>query len=422
MTSDALSTQALNRALLARQRLLARSPLPSGGDRAGHVIRLVEHLAGLQAQAPFPPYYGLWSRLDGFRPEDLSDLITGRQVVRIALMRGTIHLVSARDCLMFRPLLRPVLERGLRALLARQLTGVDTRALATAGRALVEEKPRSFSELGELLSATWPDHPPASLAQGVRALVPLVQVPPRAVWGRAGQSLHTSAESWLGRPLHDTPSLDDLFERYLAAFGPASVADAQAWSGLTRLREVAERLRPRLRTFRDPAGAELFDLPDAPRPSPDTEAPVRLVAEFDNLILSHADRSRIISDAARKRLFTRNGIFPGTVLAGGFVAGMWRISRSRDIATLVVELFGALSAADRDALEAEGERLLSFAAADAGTRDIRYAPVALRLSAASGMSGCSAVRWRLNPLSRGHVECEGAPTGAVTAPDVEAAA
>jgi hypothetical protein len=439
MTSDALSTQALNRALLARQRLLARAPLPSGGDRAGHVIRLVEHLAGLQAQAPFPPYYGLWSRLDGFRPEDLSDLITGRQVVRIGLMRGTIHLVSARDCLMLRPLLQPVLERGLRTLLARQLQGVDTRALATAGRALVEEKPRSFSELGELLSATWPDHPPASLAQGVRALVPLVQVPPRAVWGRAGQSLHTSAESWLGRPLHDTPSLDDLFERYLAAFGPASVADAQAWSGLTRLREVAERLRPRLRTFRDPAGAELFDLPDAPRPSPDTEAPVRLVAEFDNLILSHADRSRIISDAARKRIFTKNGIFPGIVLAGGFVAGMWRISRSpagshrgvsggssplkpTGIATLVVELFGALSAADRDALEAEGERLLSFAAADAGTRDIRYAPVALRLSAASGMSGCSAVRWRLNPLSRGHVECEGAPTGAVTAPDVEAAA
>ena len=379
MTSDALSTQALNRALLARQRLLARAPLPAGpaaGDRAAHVIRLVEHLAGLQAQAPFPPYYGLWSRLDGFRPEDLAELITGRQVVRIALMRGTIHLVSARDCLLFRPLLQPVLERGLSAVYARQLKGVDTRALATAGRALVEEQPRSFGELGESLSATWPDHPPTALAQGVRALVPLVQVPPRAVWGQAGQSRHTSAESWLGRPLHDAPSLDDLFERYLAAFGPASVADAQAWSGLTRLREVAERLRPRLRTFRGPAGAELFDLPDAPRPSPGTEAPVRLVAEFDNLILSHADRTRIIGEDARKRIFTKNGIFPGTVLAGGFVAGMWRISRSRGSSTLVVELFGPLPAASRGALEAEGERLLSFAAADAATRDIRYAPLA----------------------------------------------
>ena len=388
-----MSTQALNRALLARQRLLARAPLPAGGDRATHVIRLVEHLAGLQAQAPFPPYYGLWSRLDGFRPDDLAELITGRQVVRIALMRGTIHLVSARDCLTFRPLLQPVLEQGLRGLLTRELKGVDTQALAVTGRALVEEKPRTFSELGELLSATWPDHPANWLAQGVRALVPLVQVPPRAVWGRAGQSLHTSAEAWLGLPLDDAPSLDDLFERYLAAFGPATVADVQAWSGLTRLREVAERLRPRLRTFRDPAGGELFDLPDAPRPSPDTDAPVRLVAEFDNLILSHADRSRIIGEAARQRIFTRNGIFPGTVLAGGFVAGMWRISRSRagsrrgvsggsspleptGAATLTVELFGPLSARDRGALEAEGERLLSFAAAEASEHDIRYTPVA----------------------------------------------
>ncbi len=376
MTSDVLSTRALNRALLTRQRLLAREPLPDGadGDRSLPVIGLVEHLVGLQAQAPFPPYYGLWSRLEGFRPADLAELITGRQVVRIALMRGTIHLVSARDCLLLRPLLQPVLAQGLRTLLNRELKGVDVQALAAAGRTLVEEKPRTFSQLGELLAAGWPDHPANWLAQGVRALVPLVQVPPRAVWGRAGQALHTSAESWLGRPLHDAPSVDVLFERYLAAFGPASVADAQAWSGLTRLREVAERLRPRLRTFRDPAGAELFDLPDAPRPSPDTDAPVRLVAEFDNLILSHADRTRVIGDEARKRIFTKNGIFPGTVLADGFVAGMWRISRARDTAALTVELFGPLSAAHRDALELEGQRLLSFAAPEAVTHDIRYTP------------------------------------------------
>ena len=164
--------------------------------------------------------------------------------------------------------------------------------------------------------------------------------------------------------------------RYVAAFGPATVADAQAWSGLTGLREVVGRLRPQLRTFRDEQGRELFDLPDAPRPDPDTPVPVRLVAEFDNLILSHADRSRIIGDAARQRIFTKNGIFPGTVLAGGYVAGMWRISRSRGTAVLAVELFGPLSARDRDALEAEGARLLSFAAAEAAGHDIRYAPVA----------------------------------------------
>ena len=220
-------------------------------------------------------------------------------------MRGTIHLVSARDCLMLRPLVQPAVDRGLSLLLGRQLAGVDTAALAAAGRVLVEERPLTFSELGAALSAQWPQHPPAALAQGVRALVPLVQVPPRAVWGAAGQAAHTSAEAWLGRPTwRPAPSLDRLVTRYLAAFGPASVQDAQAWSGLTRLREVVDRLRPGLRAFRDEQGAELFDLPGAPRPDPDTPAPVRLVAEFDNLVLSHADRARIISEPNRQRMFT----------------------------------------------------------------------------------------------------------------------
>jgi hypothetical protein len=372
MSSDVLSERALNRALLARQHLLTRA-LPTDGGRAGQVVRLLEHLVGLQAQAPFSPYYGLWSRLDGFRPADLAELITGRRVVRIALMRGTIHLVSAPDCLLLRPLLQPVLGQGLARTFGSQLAGLDLAALAAAGRALVEEKPRTFSELGQALSSRWPAHPPAALAQGVRALVPLVQVPPRAVWGTGGRALHTSAEAWLGRPLPDAPSAGHLIERYLAAFGPASVQDMQAWSGLTRLREIAEQLRPRLRAFRDSRGTELFDLPDAPRPFPDTEAPVRLVAEFDNLTLSHADRTRIVSDASRKRLYSRNGIVPGTVLVDGFVAGAWRITQARDSATLIVEPFRPLAPADREAVEREGQRLLSFAAADADERDIRIA-------------------------------------------------
>ena len=148
----------------------------------------------------------------------------------------------------------------------------------------------------------------------------------------------------------------------------------QAWSGLTRLAEVVDRLRPGLRTFRDESGRELFDLPDAPRPAPGTPAPVRLVAEFDNLVLSHADRSRVISQEYRQRLNTRNGIFPGTVLVDGFVAGMWRITRSRGAATLTAELFGPVSPADRDAIIAEAERLLGFAAAGDG-HEIRFAPL-----------------------------------------------
>jgi Winged helix DNA-binding domain len=373
---DTLSARALNRALLDRQLLLRREPLPGAArPRADRVIETVEHLVGLQAQAPFPPYYGLWSRLDGFRPEDLSSLILERRVVRIGLMRGTIHLVSADDCLRLRPGVQSVLERGLRANFGRQLTDVDRAALARAGRALVEDRPMTFSELGGALAPRWPQYPPNALAQGVRALVPLVQVPPRAVWGQAGQAAHTSAEAWLGRPLAASASPDQVVLRYLAAFGPATVADAQAWSGLTRLREVTERLRKRLRTFRDEQGRELFDLPDAPRPDPDTPAPVRLVAEFDNLILSHADRTRVISEPDRQRLYTKNGIFPGTVLIDGFVRGMWRITIARRAAVLAVDMFGPVGGRDRDAVAAEGERLLEFAAPGSPDAELRFGPI-----------------------------------------------
>jgi hypothetical protein len=373
---DTLSARALNRALLDRQLLLRREPLPgAAGPRADRVIETVEHLVGLQAQAPFPPYYGLWSRLDGFRPADLAELLLTRKVVRIGLMRGTIHLVSADDCLRLRPAVQSVLERGLRANFGRQLTDVDREALARAGRALVEDRPMTFSELGDALAPRWPQYPPNALAQGVRALVPLVQVPPRAVWGQAGQAAHTSAEAWLGRPLAASASPDHVVLRYLAAFGPATVADAQAWSGLTRLHEVTERLRKRLRTFRDEQGRGLFDLPDAPRPGPDTPAPVRLVAEFDNLILSHADRTRVISEPDRQRLYTKNGIFPGTVLIDGFVRGMWRITIARRAAVLTVEMFGPVGGPDRDAVAAEGERLLEFAAPGSPDAELRFGPI-----------------------------------------------
>jgi hypothetical protein len=373
---DTLSARALNRALLDRQLLLRREPLPgAAGPRADRVIETVEHLVGLQAQAPFPPYYGLWSRLDGFRPGDLAELLLARKVVRIGLMRGTIHLVSADDCLRLRPVLQHVLERGLRANLGRQLTDIDRAALAAAGRALVEDRPMTFSEIGGALAPRWPQYPPNALAQGVRALVPLVQVPPRAVWGQAGQAAHTSAEAWLGRPLAASASPDQVVLRYLAAFGPATVADAQAWSGLTGLREVVGRLEPRLRTFRDAQGRELFDLPDAPRPGPDTPAPVRLVAEFDNLILSHADRARVISEPDRQRLYTKNGIFPGTVLIDGFVRGMWRVTTTRRTPVLTIELFGEAGGRDRDAVTAEGERLLEFAAPGSPDAKLRFGPI-----------------------------------------------
>ena len=384
-SSQVLSLRAVNRALLARQLLLDRQQLAgSGPARSAQVVQTLEHLVGLQAQAPFPPYYGLHSRLDGFRPGDLAALITDRSVVRIALMRGTIHLVSARDCLPLRRLVQPVIERGMRSAFGKQLTGVDTRALAAAGRSLVETEPMTFSQLGQALAARWPDHPPAALAQGVRAFVPLVQVPPRAVWGQAGQSLHTSAERWLGQrvpaaePVHPVrpasrAELAQLVTRYLGAFGPATVRDVQAWSGLTGLKAVLEQLRPSLVTFQDERGAELFDLPSAPRPGGEVPAPVRLVAEFDNLVLSHAERSRVVSAEATRRLYTINGVIPGSVLIDGFVAGMWRLARNRDAATVTIELFGPVR--ERAALVAEAERVLAFGAPDAA-HDVRFGPLA----------------------------------------------
>jgi hypothetical protein len=385
MAPQVLSRRAVNRALLARQLLLDRAELPEAGpERAAQVTSTVEHLVGLQAQAPFPPYYGLHSRLDGFRPEDLAALITGRRVVRIALMRGTIHLVSARDCLPLRQLVQPVIERGLRGAFGKQLAGVDPAALAAAGRRLVEAEPMTFSRLGQALAAHWPDHPPAALAQAVRAFVPLVQLPPRAVWGKAGQSVHTSAEHWLGPPGSvphapgaDPAALARLVTRYLGAFGPATVRDVQAWSGLTGLKAVLEQLRPCLVTFRDEQGAELFDLPTAPRPGEDAPAPPRLVAEFDNLVLSHAERSRVISPGAASKISTVNGVIPGTVLIDGFVSGLWRLERARDTATLTIELFGPQRPSGpepvRDALTAEAGRVLAFGAPGM-THHVRFTP------------------------------------------------
>jgi hypothetical protein len=349
-----LSPRMLNRATLERQVLLRRKKLPA--------LQAIEHLVGMQAQAPDPPYVGLWTRLEDFHPVELGRLILERSAVRVALMRNTVHLVSARDCLGLRPLVQPVIDRGLHANRAHRegLEGVDIEALSTAGRALLEERPRTARELGALLHERWPERDPASLARAIRHLVPLVQVPPRGVWGESGPAAHTTVEAWLDRPFERNPSLEEMVLRYLRAFGPASVKDVQTWSGLTRLGEVVERLRPRLLTFRDEQGRDLFDLPDAPRPDPDIPAPPRLLPEFDNLILSHADRTRVIADAYRKAIASRNGMVPATFLLDGFVRGTWKTGRTRRKVTLVIEPFEALAKKDHTALAEEGERLVRF--------------------------------------------------------------
>jgi winged helix DNA-binding protein len=362
-----LGRRALNRALLERQLLLRRSSLA--------VPEAIEWLVGMQAQVPTDPYLGLWTRLEGFEPEALSRLIAERRAVRTSLLRTTIHLVTARDCLAMRPLLQSVHERGFRSgsPFGRRIAGMDVDALLDAGRALLEAEPRSIAQLRASLGERWPDRDASSMAYAIRYLLPLVQVPPRGLWGKGGQPAWTTVEAWLGRPVSHALTVDRLVLRYLAAFGPATVPDVQTWSWLTGAREVVERLRPQLRTFRDERGRELFDLPDAPRPNPDSPAPVRFLPEYDNALLSHADRTRIVSDEDRRRfgVIATQRTF-GTALVDGFVRAMWRLDRAKGRATLSVMALGVrLATADRAALSHEGAGVLRLFAPD-DSPDIRF--------------------------------------------------
>lgn len=367
MQPDVLTTRALNRATLARQLLLERSEVP--------VLDAVEHLVGLQAQVPLDPYTALWSRLSGFEPSSLSRLLLDRRVVRTTVMRATIHLVSADDCLTLRPLVQPVLDAELarHPEFAAPVRRADLpRVLAYAG-AFLAEQPRNGRALRAALATAFPDDDPAALAYACRCLLPLVQVPPRGVWGEAKEVTVTTAEAWLGRPLAARPSLDEVVLRYLRAFGPASVADVATWCRLTGLRAVVERLRPHLRTFRDERGRELFDEPEAPRPAPDTPAPTRFLPEYDNVLLSHDDRTRVVPPHRRAALGAMGAIGVGSVLHDGFVCGVWRIQSdpTTGATTLAVTLAERLPKRAVASIEAEARRYLRFAAAAAESRDVR---------------------------------------------------
>jgi hypothetical protein len=359
-----LGERALNRALLARQFLLCRQKRSAS--------ETIEHLVGLQAQVPGNPYLALWSRLEAFQPEELSQLIADRHAVRTSLMRATIHLVTARDCLALRPVMQSVLERAFAcSAFARNIAGVDLDALLAAGRSLLEERPRTRAELRPLLAERWPGYDADSLASAIGFLLPLVHVPPRGLWGKSGQAALTTIEAWLGRPLDPEPTPDEAILRYLAAFGPATVADIRLWSRLTGLRAVIERLRPRLISFRDERGREIFDLPDAPRPDPGTPAPPRFLPEYDNILLSHDDRSRIIRDNRGLPMPAGRGGELGNLLVDGFLGGMWRIARGRENATLVIEAGGSWTEAGRAAVTDEGARLLAFLAANSRDHEVR---------------------------------------------------
>jgi hypothetical protein len=361
--AEVLSARALNRATLARQLLLERARLPA--------LDAIERLVGMQAQLPENPYLGLWSRLEGFAPTELADLLVQRRAVRIVVMRSTLHLVSADDCLLLRPLMQPVLDAELRRhpQYAPALEGVELEPVLAFARGLVADAPRTGPQLRAALAERFPQHDPAALAYACRCLLAFVQVPPRGVWGQRLQVTSTTAESWLGRPLAQAPAIDDVIVRYLAAFGPATVADIASWSRLTGMSAAVERLRPRLRTFGDERGRTLYDLPDAPRPDPATPAPPRFLPEYDNVLLSHADRARF-HDGPPRPVAART--VHGTVLSDGTLCATWRLERDRGGApsALVVEQLRPLSKRAAAAVVAEGRRVTRFLGDGAPAADV----------------------------------------------------
>jgi hypothetical protein len=304
----------------------------------------------------------LWSRLDRFDPAILSTAIEERRAVRMPLFRATLHLVTREDALLLRPVVHPVLHGGFYSgsPFGRNLEGRDVAAVLAEGRRLLEEAPRTRAELQPLLVERFPDHDAPSLAYACTYLLPTVQVTPRGLWGRSGRSAFTTLESWAGAPMATADAPDDLVMRYLKVFGPATPGDLRAWSGLAGAAEIIERLRPKLRTFRDEQGRELVDAPRAPLPDPETPAPVRFLPEFDNVVLGHDDRSRIV--AADTKLWAEVGW--GTVLVDGFTAARWRAFLGDG--RLRIDGFRKLARFERAEIEAEGHRLLAFLADGSG--------------------------------------------------------
>jgi len=357
-----LSTRQLNRTLLERQLLLrrdGRTPLEA-----------IEHLAGMQCQEPPAPFYGLWSRLAGFEAAEVVALLESHAVLRGTLMRATLHLTSAEDFLAWRPIHQAMLEKRFAgSASAKQLDGLDVQEVIRAGRAHLERRPGTTAQLGRVLAERWPGHDPTALAYAVRYAVPLAQLPPRgtSLERAGGQAVVAPVETLLGRPVGTGAQPDALLLRYLAAFGPASVADMRLWTGLPRLAAAVDRLRPGLRTFRDERGRELLDLPDAPIASGEEPAPPRFLPWFDNLLLGHDDRSRVLPYGHRL------GVVGGSafVLVDGFARATWRIERGPGVATLRIQPLEPLG--DTAAIEAEGSRLLDFAAPESERREVAVA-------------------------------------------------
>jgi hypothetical protein len=363
MRRDILTLRHLNRATLARQMLLARSRTT--------LVDATRHLLALQAQIPRPPFVALWSRVEGLKREDVVKALLDKRLVRGTSLRGTLHVMTAGDFVRFRETLQVALDRTLKVLGARIDDAQIQPALPLAGKFFRE--PRTFDAFRDHLAEKFPKHDIRAMAYVARLQVPLLQVPTASTWGFPAQADFVVADAWLGKPKKGSVGdAEEFVLRYLAAYGPATASDVQAWSGLPSLKPAFEALRPRLATFHGERGGELFDLPDAPRPPVDAPAPVRLLPEWDSVIVSRAD-ARLLPPQHRSAVFQPGLRVLPTVLVDGNVAGPWKIERRRNAASLIVSLFASQSARVRREIEAEADALLTFSEPDASTRLVKIA-------------------------------------------------
>jgi len=365
MTDRILTIRELNRATLARQMLLARAQVPA--------TDAIARLVGLQAQYPQPPFVGLWTRVQGFSRDDLARLIASRDVIRATLMRGTLHLCTANDFVTLRPTVQPVLDDGFASILKRMdCPDFDKENVLAAARAFLATQPRTFEDISAMLAERWPNCEIGAMRYAVRMSLPLVQAPNNSTWSYPGKPAFALAEDWLDRPMGTAVDMRALFHRYLAAFGPASISDFQTWSGFGGLKSMTETLKAGLRIYRDERKRELLDLPDIELPPEDAPAPVRFLPEYDNLLLAHTQRTRIIADKYRVNVFLSALRVRATILVDGFVQGAWRVDTVKGSALLVVEAFEALSQANRRALHDEAENLVHFVEPGAKSYEVRF--------------------------------------------------
>ncbi len=361
---DVLDLRQLNRATLARQSLLERSAEP--------VADLVRRAGGLQAQLPSAPTIGLWSRLAGFTSDHLQAAVREGKLVRGTTLRGTLHLHEVDDYRALRMSVQSFLDTAANGM-RRRMEPDDFEAALELGRAQFAAGPITVAELKRTLAESLPRSEAQALANVSRLLLQLLIVPdPDSPHGWRVNAPFVDARSIVGDTLAP-PDPEHVVRRFLEVLGPGSAKDAGVWSSVRGLRKVMQEMHDRgeLITVATWDGGELYDLPDAPRPDGDVVVPPRFLPMWDNLLLSHADRSRVLDPAHKAYLASKNGMPPPAFLVDGFVAGRWKAERDGARAELVLTPFGRIPAAAEDPLVAEGEALLRFLEPDAGSYRVR---------------------------------------------------